>query len=359
MIEMTEEQLTKHRELLDMSGVALQAAFLDDIENVRKANASRYGALTGFTPDGQRWKPDKDGENRSFGLSPAAPQAVAFRNQLVNLSVLEDAAIVALEKTMKAHPLGRWVNAQRGLGYKQAGRLLAAIGDPYWRRELIYLAEDGETVLRTVPEGPRGLRSLVRYCGRHVVLEEVTTTSGADQATPDGHAATLGVGSDPTTGGDLDPSRSGDHAGFIGVAARRRKGVRTTWSVVAGMRLWNCAASCIKQLDKACKLNAVGNLDVVTDGEGAKASGGWVNHLEGCRCSPYRIVYDMRKAHTAVAWKDRPKMTDLHRHNDALRIAGKAILKGVWREARRLHIAVDPALAGDEGLPEQHPDAIH
>jgi hypothetical protein len=346
MIEFTEEMLEKHRSLLDMSGVSLQAAFLDDIENVRKGNASRYGALTGFTPDGQRWKPDKDGENRSFGLSPAAPQAVAFRAQLMNLAELEAAAILALERTMKAHPLGRWVAAQRGLGMKQAGRLLAAIGDPYWRRELVYLAEDGETVLRTVPEGPRGLRSLVRYCGRHVVLEEVTTTSGADSSVPDSHSTDLGAGPDKAAGGNA-PEGPGDHIGWIGVAARRRKGVRTTWSVVAGMRLWNCAASCVKQLAKPCAASEI-------EGEN------WAIHVEAeCKCSPYRVAYDVRKAHTATAWKGRDKVTDLHRHNDALRIAGKTILKGLWREARRLHLAIDPALAGDEGLPEQHPDAVH
>jgi hypothetical protein len=113
------------------------------------------------------------------------------------------------------------------------------------------------------------------------------------------------------------------------------------------MRLWNCAASCVKQLAKPCAQSEV-------EGEN------WAIHVEAeCRCSPYRVVYDLRKMHTATAWKGRDKVSDLHRHNDALRIAGKAILKGVWREARRLHLAIDPALAGDEGLPEQHPDAIH
>jgi hypothetical protein len=54
-----------------------------------------------------------------------------------------------------------------------------------------------------------------------------------------------------------------------------------------------------------------------------------------CTCSPYRVVYDRRRAHTA---KTRPDWTDGHHHNDALRVASKEVLKQLWRAARDWHL---------------------
>ncbi len=48
------------------------------------------------------------------------------------------------------------------------------------------------------------------------------------------------------------------------------------------------------------------------------------------RTSPFRRVYDERRARTA----EREDWTDMHRHNDALRIVGKAILLDLWLAAR-------------------------
>lgn len=48
-----------------------------------------------------------------------------------------------------------------------------------------------------------------------------------------------------------------------------------------------------------------------------------------CRQSPFRSVYDERRAKTA----DREDWTPLHQHNDALRIVGKAILLDLWLAA--------------------------
>lgn len=47
--------------------------------------------------------------------------------------------------------------------------------------------------------------------------------------------------------------------------------------------------------------------------------------------SPYRAVYDRERA----KWADRDT-TDMHKHNHALRVVGKAVLLDLWREARRL-----------------------
>jgi len=56
--------------------------------------------------------------------------------------------------------------------------------------------------------------------------------------------------------------------------------------------------------------------------------------VPACACSPYRVVYDTRRAHTAVT---HPEWTDGHSHNDALRIAAKEVLKDLWRAARDYH----------------------
>lgn len=80
--------------------------------------------------------------------------------------------------------------------------------------------------------------------------------------------------------------------------AKRQKGQRCNWSTEAKTRAYLIAESCMK-------------------------AGG-----------PYRDVYDRRRGHTAAV---HPEWTDGHSHTDALRIAAKAILRDLWREASRLH----------------------
>lgn len=45
------------------------------------------------------------------------------------------------------------------------------------------------------------------------------------------------------------------------------------------------------------------------------------------RLSPFRAVYDRRRAHTVLS---HPEWTDGHAHNDALRLTAKAILLDMW-----------------------------
>lgn len=272
--------IEKHALLLDHDTVRLAADVLDDLEKVRMGNAARYGAMTGLTPDGRPWKPDKDEQVRTLGLPGTHPGVVSLLAVVQGLATLEAGAVKTLEKAMKAHPLGPWVAAQRGLGLKQAGRLFAAIGDPYWRPEVTHKDAD-DNVLNVVPEGPRTVSALWAYAGEHV----------------------------------LD-----------GAAVKRRKGVKSNWSTNAKTRAWLCAESCVKQLSAACK-----------------ERGG---HPAECTCSPFRVAYDRRKAHTIA---NRPQWTDGHRHVDAMRVTAKEILKHLWREARRLHLELDPDLI--ENLP--------
>lgn len=108
---------------------------------------------------------------------------------------------------------------------------------------------------------------------------------------------------------------------------KRQRGVKSNWSQDAKMRAYLIAESCLKQLDKAtCPVDP--DLKVAA-------------HADGCRCSLYRAVYDARKLHTRTT---QPEWTDLHRHNDALRVAAKRLLRDLWIAARDLGGGGDEAV---------------
>jgi hypothetical protein len=104
-----------------------------------------------------------------------------------------------------------------------------------------------------------------------------------------------------------------------GTAARRRKGVRANWSNEAKVRSYLAAEACVKN-----------------------------------RNSPYRVVYDDGRAkyadavHSADCAPCKAKAGDPlragHQHARAMRLVAKAILRDLWREARRLH-NLDPGQA--------------
>jgi hypothetical protein len=95
--------------------------------------------------------------------------------------------------------------------------------------------------------------------------------------------------------GDQDSGAA--HAVTVpGVAVKRRKGIRSNWNTTAKMRAFLVAESCIKCMD-----------------------------------SPYRAVYDKARA----SWADRD-IKDGHKHNHALRLTAKAILKDLFLAAREV-----------------------
>jgi hypothetical protein len=236
-----------------------------DIENLRIATQHRHRILT-------TREPDDDGVIRGFGLTDGHPDVIRLASLLAGLEVLEHEAELNLKRVLRRCSIHPWVKAQCGLGDKQVARLLGAIGDPYW-----HLAEDR----------PRTVSQLWAYSGLHVL-----PVSPCRVDTPSPRA-------------DGDQTSDPDHRLIdgqfvhVGVAAKRRKGVRANWSTEAKTRAYLCATSCIKQ-----------------------------------ERSPYRAVYLSRREHTAVT---HPEWTPGHSHNDGLRIASKAILRDLWREARRLH----------------------
>jgi len=226
----------------------LAAVTVDDLERVRIATQNRLRQLT-------RTGEDADGAERGFGLTEDHPDVARMAAMAETLGDLEHEGVLALRRQVRRHPLGPWVKGTVGVGEKQAARLLAAIGDPYWN---------------TLHDRPRTVSELWAYCGLH------TMDSG-------------------------DPGQRGvdTHSGNARVAAKRRKGERMNWSPEARMRVHLIAESCIKKAH-----------------------------------SPYRPVYDTRRARTALT---HPEWTPGHSHIDALRIVAKAVLKDMWRQARAVH----------------------
>jgi hypothetical protein len=370
-----------YHSLLDPA-LSLAADILDDLERVRTANANRLGALTRDTPD-------KDGLIRGFGLPLDHPDVTRLQALVTTLKCarsspgpdgccLEHDAEKNLTRKLKAHPLGAWIKKTKGIGEKQGARLLAAIGDPYIRPEL--LNEDG--TVRS-PEGPRTVSALWAYCGLHVLpighhtLDDQSkdvdgASSSASHQAPDAQARNAGGPPSPTghadlgahqlaaSGAQLGDTGRGVHdtqLGDAGVAARRRKGQRANWSSNAKMRAYLIAESCVKQLSTDCRdghgtgdtqcsttvaANNPGDRSgpeaqptLVAPSSGDQHVGDTQMNVVTCACSPYRVVYDRRRAHTAVT---RPDWTDGHSHNDALRVASKEILKDLWRAARDWHL---------------------
>lgn len=173
--------------------LGLLADVLDDLEKVRIANENRVRQLT-------RTEADSDGENRGFGLTLNNPMVRKLTRTVDELAQAEHDAILNLQKAMRDHPLGPWVKSQAGVGEKQAARLLATIGDPYWN---------------DLYQRPRTVSELWAFCGYAV------------------------------------------HGGH---AQARRKGERSNWSPDAKMRTYLVAVSCVKQSAEKSKYRQVYDL---------------------------------------------------------------------------------------------------
>lgn len=167
--------------LLYSGYLCLLSDSLDDIESLRIATSNRVRALT-------RNEADSDGEFRGLGLDARSPEVATAMAMLDTMKSLEHEATKALQREVRKHPLYGWVKRNRGIGEKQAARLLAVIGDPYWN---------------DLHERPRTVSELWAYAGYSVV------------------------------GGE---------------AQRRRKGVKSNWNDKAKSRAFLMAQSCVKAL---------------------------------------------------------------------------------------------------------------
>lgn len=263
--------------------LALAADVLDDLEKVRIANENRLRQLT-------RDEADADGEERGFGLTEDHPDVARLAALVDALAKSEHQATLNLQRIMRRHPLGPWVKATPGIGEKQAARLLAAIGDPYWN---------------TLHDRPRTVSELWAYCGYHVLPVRHTTRD--DHRTSAGGSKT----------GHPDHLRFDAHTEDVGVAPKRQRGQKANWSAAAKMRVYLIAESCIKQ-----------------------------------RTSPFRPVYDDARTKYVDATHATPctrcgpsgkpapagsPLSDGHKHARAMRAVSKAVLKQLWREAKAIH----------------------
>jgi hypothetical protein len=300
---------------LAVGTLQIAAQVLDDLERVRIAQENRVRSLT-------RTEVDKDGQLRGLGYDGNDPEVIALTMTLGGLMNLEHQSTLQLQRILRKHPLGAWVKATKGIGEKQGARLLASVGDPYWN---------------DLHDRPRTVSQLWAYAGYHVLA--------AGQRTPDTHAVDASGNLSPigqgllgahvsnagggASSGHPDHRTSDTQTAAVGVAAKRRKGVKSNWSSDAKMRVFLCAKSCLRQIHGTCR-------DQLRESkqDGAK----WAKHPEVCACSPYRVTYDERRMHTATT---HPEWSDGHSHNDGLRIAAKAILRDLWIAARDLHAVAE------------------
>lgn len=269
--------------------LAFAADVLDDTEATKLANENRLRQLT-------RTAVDSDGEERGFGLDESHPDVANLAALVELLDTVEQQAVLQLQRKMRKHPLGPWIKAQKGVGDKQAARLLAAIGDPYWN---------------TLHDRPRTVSELWAYCGLHILP--------ASQFERDTHGVPAGGDSSPA-GGDSSQLMPDTQRRGAGVAARRQKGQKANWSTLAKTRAYLISESMLR----------AGNREIY---DKRKAATEGRLHSTSCtRCGP----------------KDKPALpgspwSDGHRHADALRIQSKDLLKELWREAKRLHEEIEAA----------------
>lgn len=210
------------------------------------------------------------------------------------LEQLEHVAVLDLQRAMRAHPLGPWVKRSKGVGEKQAARLLASIGNPYWNS------------LHQRPR--RGPAELWAYCGYHVISPDGQSGAAAhprpavggpllpaSQSTDDAQRGPAGGQSSATPSHQVGPDALATPV--AGVAPKRRKGQRANWNSTARTRAYLVAESCMKS-----------------------------------REGTYRPDYD----------KGRSKYSGLpdgHAHNRALRLVAKAVLRDIFLEAKAWHEA--------------------
>lgn len=207
---------------LESPVLTMTAASLDDVEHLRIASENRLRELT-------RTGPDQDGEVRGLGLDESHPDVKMAMGIVENIRSLEEQQVKALQSQMKRHTLYGWVKSSKGVGEKQAARLLAAVGDPYMA-ERINKTTDGKVV--NVDISPRTRREFLTYCG-------------------------YGIADD-------------------GQARRRKKGERANWNAEAKMRVYLIANSIIK---------TKGELRDVYDDARAKYDVA-VHKVECVRCGP-------------------------------------------------------------------------
>jgi hypothetical protein len=286
--------------------LAILADSLDDFERTRIAAENRVRSL---------------GQVKGLAGTPVEQRLAGMVD---GLKALEHDAELQLRRAVRKHPLGPWVASMKGVGAKQAGRLIAAIGDPY---------------IHSVTGQPRTVSQLWAYAGYHVLA--------ASHIRNEPHGLT--AGGDTSQGGAAGQLGSEAHGRRAGVAPSRARGQRANWNPDAKMRAFLVAESCVKQLRKPCH----------------KPEGqAWANHTLDCQCSYYRFVYDTGRekyadaVHQVECKRCGPSgkpalpgspLSAAHQHARALRLVSKEILRSMWL-ASKSHPRGGPVAAGHRAV---------
>lgn len=231
----------------------IYADLLDDLESSRIATENRIRSL------------------RDVKGMAGSPEEQRLDSIAMGLAEAERKATNELRRAMKAHPLGGWVGAQVGVGEKSAGRLLAAIGDPYVR------SDTGE---------PRTVNQLWAYCGLHVI----------DGARP-----------------------------------RRKKGQIANWSSTAKTQAYLIARSCV--YNRESPYRAVYD-EAREKAKGKVHSRQCQNTIRPVAGKPQGSNGCGTREHPELGEPGTP-WREGHQHAYALGIAAKVFLRDLWREARR------------------------
>lgn len=266
--------------------LAVLAERVHALEEFREACANQHQALTDT-------KVHKDGKYRGQHLPAEHPVAIHSAVIVEEIQKIEDRFVKELQREIKKSPLWPWMKAQKGLGPKTIARLLASTGDPYWN---------------DLHGRPRTVSELWSFCGY----------------------------------------RPGQ---------KKAKGQQMNWSPEAKMRAHVVVEPIIKMILAPCyRIYKDGDVEVkVFKSKDAPAGSAYVRgvHIEGgCSCSPYRVLWDEARAkyrdsvHPEDCVRCGPKgkpalagsvRSAKHQMAMANRIVKKAILRDLWREAKRLH----------------------
>lgn len=308
---------------------------LNDLEAARKAISNRIDANERGHDDGQQllWRSRKDDaaqrlvadQRKSDDLleqiGKMSPGLGSMYRTYYVLLDEEHKVTLDLQKAVKAHPLGAWCASMPGVGPKQFGRLLGAIGNPYWN------------ALEGRPR--RGPAELWAYTGYHVLPASQTTADTQPRAAGGQPSAT-----------STDQIESGPHTlGVGGVAPKRTKGVRANWNSEAKMRAFLIAQSCVKQKgnEAAVYRTLYEQARAAEDHKVHNAACAQCGVCDSCGRPPGKNKTDHADETGCVARKVRhaeagDPLKDSHKNARALRKVAKAVLRDVFLEAKAWHL---------------------
>jgi hypothetical protein len=118
-------------------------------------------------------------------------------------------------------------------------------------------------------------------------------------------------------GGGVDQVRYDHQPGVVGVAPRRARGQKANWSTRAKTRVFLIAESCIKQARSPYRPVYEAGREQYVDS---------IHAVDCVRCGP-----------SGKPAKAGTPLSAGHQHARAMRLVMKAILRDLWREAKRIH----------------------